>query len=577
MQQKKSFKRFAIVGAGPSGMFMFKRLVESEMDNIEISIFESGSTLGKGMPYSKSGANNEHITNVSENEIPQIVSSIKEWIPSASTSVLKEFDIVPEKFNEYKVLPRLFFGEYLSAQFKLLIRQAQKKKITVNVHLNTVVNDVLHDLTMEKVAVITSAGTEEFDTVVICTGHNWPLKYEGVIPGYYDSPYPPSKLEKQINFPVAIRGASLTAIDAVRTLARCNGHFEQNKDGLLSYRLYDASKGFKIVMHSKKGLLPAVRFHLEDSHLSKDAVLSTAELQENMRENEGFVSLDYLFEKNFKEPIRVQHPEVYEKIKDMNMEEFVDDMMSMRESIDPFDLLKAEYTEAEKSIKRKQSVYWKEMLAVLSFAMNYPAKHFSAEDMLRLKKVLQPLISIVIAFVPQSSCREIMALHDAGILSLIAVEDKSNVEAQPQGGAIYHYNDDESNKTSVYYKMFIDCVGQPHLSINDFPFKSLPEKGSISKARIKFRSNEEGIKESKNGNKEVEDDADGTYFLKVPGITIDDHFRVVDVYGAVNNHLYVMAVPFIGGYNPDYSGLDFGEAASERIIKSILTSYRFAE
>jgi hypothetical protein len=30
-----------------------------------------------------------------------------------------------------------------------------------------------------------------------------------------------------------------------------------------------------------------------------------------------------------------------------------------------------------------------------------------------------------------------------------------------------------------------------------------------------------------------------------------------------------MAVPYIGGYNPDYSGLDFCEEASEKIIKSM--------
>jgi hypothetical protein len=32
-----------------------------------------------------------------------------------------------------------------------------------------------------------------------------------------------------------------------------------------------------------------------------------------------------------------------------------------------------------------------------------------------------------------------------------------------------------------------------------------------------------------------------------------------------------MAVPYIGGFNPDYSGLDFGEEASMHIIRSITT------
>lgn len=570
MSRKNDKMRFAILGGGPSGLFMFKRFIESGFNDIEISIFESGDTLGIGMPYSKKGANFEHVTNVSDNEIPEIVTSIDEWIKNAPESILKEFDIAPDTFNEYKVLPRLFFGKYLEAQFMLLLKEAESKKIKVYVHLNTNVIDVCTEPTANYVCINTNKGEEQFDCIIMCTGHHWPLKHEGKISGYYDSPYPPAKLKQQINYPVAIKGASLTAIDAVRTLARCNGRFETGEDGLLTYILNEESAGFKIVLHSKDGLLPAVRFHLEDSHLSKDAVLSTKDLQENMRKNDGFVSLDNLFEINFKEPIRKHDPDFYEKIRGMTMEEFVDSMMAMRESIDAFQLLKGEYAEAEKSIKRKHSVYWKEMLAVLSFAMNYPAKHLSAEDMLRLQKVLMPLISIVIAFVPQSSCKEIIALHDAGLLTLIPVSEKSNAEPHTDKGGIYHYNEDGSDKKSLHYEMFIDCVGQPHLSIDDFPFKSLVKNGIISPARIRFRSNDTGRNEKNNGNKKVEIDPDGCYFLSVPGITIDDNFCAVDVYGASNNRIYIMSVPYIGGFNPDYSGLDFGEAASERIIKNII-------
>ena len=37
-----------------------------------------------------------------------------------------------------------------------------------------------------------------------------------------------------------------------------------------------------------------------------------------------------------------------------------------------------------------------------------------------------------------------------------------------------------------------------------------------------------------------------------------------------NERIYMMAVPFIGGFNPDYSGLDFGEAASMRIVGKLI-------
>lgn len=135
------------------------------------------------------------------------------------------------------------------------------------------------------------------------------------------------------------------------------------------------------------------------------------------------------------------------------MEEFVTAMMELRERLDPFQLLKAEYAEAKKSIRRKESVYWKEMLGVLSFALNYPAKHLSAEDMQRLQKSLTPLISIVIAYIPQSSSEELLALHQAGVLDLIPVGDESHVGAVTEGGASYHYTDVAGKELSVYFNL----------------------------------------------------------------------------------------------------------------------------
>jgi hypothetical protein len=56
----------------------------------------------------------------------------------------------------------------------------------------------------------------------------------------------------------------------------------------------------------------------------------------------------------------------------------------------------------------------------------------------------------------------------------------------------------------------------------------------------------------------------------VPGIQINDCYQVMDRYGASNPRIYIMAVPYIGGLNPDYSGLDFCEAASERVVNTLL-------
>lgn len=563
-------KQIALLGGGPAALYLFKKLLESPSDDYELHIFEKNAKLGAGMPYSRDGANEEHVTNVSGNEIPQLVQTVEDWLEKSNSPLIHQFGITVENYNEFKVLPRLLFGEYLCAQFELLKKAAKEKGIKYIIHLNTPVNDLIDQGEHEKVRVLTEKDDYLFDAVVICTGHKWPCRHEEKVTGYYDSPYPPSKLAQTINHPIALRGSSLTAFDALRTLSRNNGKYVKNEKGRLRFILNQDSPQFKIVLHSIDGLLPAIRIHLDQTNLSEYTGMSENEIRAYRDRNNGFVSLDELFEHKFKAPFKEKDPAFYSRIKDMNLEDFVDDMMAFRESIDPFTLFKAEYVEAERSIRRQQPVHWKEMLAVLSYTVNYPAKYFSAEDMLRLKRILMPLISIVIAFVPQSSAEELITLHEAGVLTIIPVDRSSTVEAGEKEGITYTYTDEQGKRVSVYYKMFVDCIGQQPLSIGDIPFKGLLEKHTVCQAKLCFRSAEEAIRLMNEGDENVQRDRNGAYYLKVPGIMINDHFQVVDSYGAYNDRIYVMAVPFIGGVNPDYSGLDFCEAASATIIRQLL-------
>ncbi len=551
------------MGGGPSALFMLKRFVDAGNANLLIDIYEKKDQLGLGMPYSPEGARDEHVTNTSGNEIPELVTPVADWVKTAPESLEQHFNISPETYNDYKVLPRLFFGQYLKDQFKLLCDMANGMGIMGQIHFNCAVTDII-DHPEQKIVAIEINGDRhaEYDRVIICTGHTWPKKHEGKVRGYFDSPYPPAKLNIKSNEPIAIKGSSLTAVDAVRTLARANGEFWIDANGVRHFKVADDSAGFKLLMHSRDGLLPGIRFHLEDPHLSKDGTLTKAQLQQHRQANGGFISLDILFEENFKHIILKKHPEVYAKIKSMNLEAFVELMMGMREHTEPFRLFKAEYDEAERSIKKRESVFWKELLAILSFSMNYPAKYLAAEDYLRFEKTLMPLISVVIAFIPQSASEELMALHSAGVLDIIAVGHDSHADAGPEHGATYHYHG-----KAVHFNTFVDATGQPHLAFEDLPFKSLLKKQTVSPARLKFRIADAA---KATDQTKIETDTQGNDCLRVPGIAINDDYQPVDENGTVNPRIYMMAVPYIGGFNPDYSGLDFCESASEVIIKSIL-------
>lgn len=552
--------RIALVGGGPSSLFILKRLVESTIAELRVVIFEKTERLGQGMPYSGQGAQAEHITNVSSNELPPLPESLVDWIRRQPAGELEPYGMNAGHLDEDRVVPRLLFGRYLEEQFQRVLQLAEQRGVKVRVHLNATVENI-RDIAEERQVELTVNGQALlYDRVVICSGHFWPRPNEGKVPGYYDSPYPPAKLTGPYNHPVALRGSSLTAVDAVRTLSRRHGKFSRNGCGL-KYTAEPQFPEFKLVLHTRNGLLPCLRFHLDDPEVHSVKLPDQQQLTAIRSQNDGFVPLDWVFEEYFKKLLRQKDPAMYERIRRMDMEAVVEAATRPREESDSFAYFKAEYTEALASEAKERSIAWKEVLAVLSFALNYPAKYFSAEDMLRLRQSLLPLLSIVIAFIPRSSAEELLALHAAGRLELLEVGKESQVEARSEGGIVYHFEGGERS-----YQTFVDCIGQPRLELESFPFRGLVEQGVVSQARVRFRSPERARKQK---GEAIERDEDGSYHLVIPGMAISDSFQPVDRQGRAHPRVYLMAVPFMGGHNPDYSGLDFCEEASRRIVEKL--------
>lgn len=556
--------KIAIVGGGPAALLTLKHILKQKYHPHSIYIFEKNDRFGAGMPYSDLGSLEEHVANVSANELPELVYPFKEFIKKNPQQIFEDFADA-EKLNSYQVIPRLLLGNYLEDQFIQYIKLAKKEGIKVIAKTNTLVTDIAKfDNDLFKIS--TDSDDEIFaDKVIICTGHTWPKIHENKTKGWFDSPYPPSKFNESTNFPVAIRGTSLTAIDAVKTLARLNGEFIESENGHIEFKLNKNSENFRLHLFSKGGFLPALRFHSEDDAYSTEWTMSLDDIYEYKHKNGGFVDLDYVFEMNFKLPIKQKDDEFYSFIKDLSIEEFSEKMLGLRESYDSFNLFKAEYKEAQKSIEKRKSITWKEKLAAFSYAMNYPAKHFSAEDMLRLKSALMPLISVIIASLPQSSYREIMALHDAGLIDLIQVDKDSNVEPHPDCGGIYHYSSENGIEKNEYYKIFIDAIGQQQMNRNDLPFEGLKNQNITSSAYLGFKNDDFGKELFEKNTENVVEGHNNNYYLKVPGLGINDYFQSLNIYNETVDNLFIMAVPFIGGLNPDYSGLDFCDTAAEKI------------
>ncbi|CAD7816339.1 hypothetical protein CHRY9390_03149 [Chryseobacterium aquaeductus] len=562
-------KTIALIGGGPAALFFLKHLISKNITPQKVYIFEKNEHLGMGMPYGTSGSGPEHVANVSANEIPALLNDIEEFLQHHSIEGFDEY-VNQGKINRDQVIPRLVLGKYLENQFKLYIKKAHKLGIDVISKTRTKVLDIKMTHSDSYNVITDQEEKYEADIVLLSTGHQWLKSFEGKHKGWYDSPYPPSKFNSPTNHSVAVKGASLTAVDIIRTLSRLNGSFTKNNNDKIQYTLHPHSENFKIDLYSLSGLLPALRFHSEDEAYSTDWKMSLKEIYEYKKNHDGFVDLDYVFSKNFKSVLQKKDQEFYNEIKDLSIEEFVDKMMKLRKELDSFELLKAEYTEAEKSIRRKQSITWKEALTSFSYAMNYPAKHFSAEDMLRLNKTLMPLISIIIAALPQSSYNEIIALYDAGVINLYNVDKKSTVEPNGEEGAIYRYHDQEGVSKEYEYKMYVDATGQRAMNFNDLPFEGLKQEGAVSTGYLNFKNAEKAIELKNEENNKIKEGTNGNFYLQVNGLSINDNFQALDSYGNAQKNLYIMSVAYIGGLNPDYSGLDFCDTAAETIIESLL-------
>lgn len=560
----------ALIGGGPAALFVVKHLMAEKIYPKELYIFEKSENLGSGMPYSHYGANFEHVANVSANELPELPQSFTDFVTKKDLKDYPDFaNKAGESINEYQVIPRLLLGNYLEDQFHHLLKTTGKHGVSIKVFKNTKVVDIDRK-NDDFFNVITESGDiNKVSKVIICTGHQWSSENEIRSKGWYDSPYPPSKFNTASNHSVAIRGTSLTAVDAVKTLARLNGKYVEENGGL-KYLINEENKNFSITLFSKRGFLPALRFHSEGSPYSEGWIMSHDEIYEYKQKHNGFVDLDYVFELNFKQPLRKKNEGFYQEIKDLTIEEFVNKMLELRERLDSFQLFRAEFAEAEKSIQRHQTIAWKETLSAFSYAINYPAKHFSAEDMIRLRKTLLPLISVIIASLPQSSYKELIALYDAGILHLVSVNENSRIESHEEEGIIYHYTDEAGAEKSDHYKLYIDAIGQQPVQFNDIPFEGLKNGRLISSGYIKFKDPEKGKSEFERDSSHIMKTEPDNYYLRVDGLNINDHFQALDYYGKAIEDLYIMAVPYIAGLNPDYSGLDFCDTAGKRIVQSLV-------
>ena len=579
--EKTTLKNIAIIGAGPTTLFLLQHILENANKLLpifkEITVFEKSKNLGSGMPYNSETTDIYNIANICCEEIPKLPQSLNNWILSQSDTFLKKWKIDRDSFKEHELYSRIILGMYFKKQFDILIQELKSKGFKVIKHPKSEIKDIKIDNNIFSV-IEKSGASKNFKKVVIATGHDFKSNDTNE-KNYFKTPWPIQKLlpkkSQYYNYPIGILGASLSAFDVVTSLAHRHGKFFE-KDGILKFKLNKEALEFKIILHSLNGWLPHLQYEqLEPMrevyrHATREQVL-------DLVSRNGFISLKDFFDKIARKAliIALKKDKKTQLARQLSLKNFdwidlINILSEEHEYVNSFNGMEKELQDAESNLRNNQPTYWMETLDDLMYCLNFHSELISAEDHIFLRKEIMPFLMNVIAALPLKSAKILIALKNAKCIELI--QGKVEIlEEQIQKQEIRIKITDEKNNFKIEkYKMFVNCTGQQTIDVKDYPFDSLKNKGIISPA-IAYFEDENLIESFKNSKWEQKiSKHNNKNILDLGGIAIDYDFKIIKNNNDIQENLYDLSCAHISGIRPYSYGLQASDANAAILVASWL-------
>lgn len=568
----------AIAGSGATAIYLLHHIASgiAELSEVldSITIFERTSLAGYGMPYHPETTDIHNMSNISSEEIPALPESFVDWLRRTDEDQLRAWNIDPAEIDPSVVYPRLALGAYLHAQYRTLVDRITAAGVPITERTDSNVEDIVPDEDGSRYHMETSRGEREtFDTVVIATGHMW-SEEDDPARGYYGSPWPIFKIlppeGAHHRRTIGTLGASLSAFDVVSSLAHRHGAF-QREGKRLRYHPNPGTESFNLVMHSLDGSLPHLQFDQVEPlrviyrHVDREGLLG-------LRDEEGFLRLSTYFDAVCRPALidaftKDEKPLIAQKLSSptFTVEDFVELMTERHDYEDAFAGMRVEMKPAKKSVENHRPIHWMEVVDDLLYTLNFHAELLPAEDHLVLKGVVMPFVMSVIAALPLPSAHELLALHEAGKLEIVAGRAAVDSASSESDVTVVQVDDGDATR-EVRYGMFVDCSGQRALEVEEYPFPSLVESGKVRKARAPFLSDARYRELEEEGeNPHLFEDSTGR-FLHTGGVDIDAAYRLVGANGEADPALYDLAFPHTSGVRPYSYGLQACSATAEIVV-----------
>ncbi|KQR69326.1 hypothetical protein ASG25_17130 [Rhizobium sp. Leaf384] len=546
--------KIAIIGSGPTGIYTLHGLVSCPRP-LDITVFESDADPGKGTPYHPDINDQAMLANIASIELPPIYETLVAWLRRQTDAELERMNVARDAIAERSFYPRIVLGEFFQDQFRQCVIEGRKAGHVIEIKALHRVDDI--DLHPGDIAV-TATGPEgqqryAFDHVVMATGHDWPETTE-TRPGYFMSPWPAPVLKTIPPGRVGILGTSLSAIDALITVATAHGAFYLDAAGSLEYFPSPGTEAFSAALMSRKGVLPEADFYCPYPYLPLS--ICTPEAVDALVAGGRGDLLDPIFDL-FRAELLAADPAYAERVGlgMLTVETLAPAYFADREGADPFVWAAANLAEAEQNERDRRTIGWRYAILRMHEVIARAVPFFNKDDLDRFHKHFKTVFIDDYATVPHQSIRRLLALRRAGKLEVLRLGRESDVDTEnvDRGATVSFEGRSET------FTAFIDATGQHQLSARDIPFPSLVQHGFVRKATTPVSTvliempNEPAV-------------------VRTGGVDLDDTFRPI-LTAPVNRNLYCVSIAFLLHKLPFIQGItsahELGGIVSTTILGEI--------
>lgn len=459
-------KKIAIIGAGPTGIYTLFSLLKYTTP-LAVDIYEQAEEAGVGMPYSDEDNSRMMLANIASIEIPPIFATYIDWLRAQSASHLARYGVNTSSLHVRQFLPRILLGEYYRDQFVLLVKEAKQNGFAINVHESCAVTDLQASSAGIKVWADKMEPTT-YDLAVIATGHVWPDDEEATR-SYFPSPWS-GLMEANIDAcRIGIMGTSLSGLDAAMAVAIQHGDFIEQENEPVQFRLDKGSDALKMVLMSRSGILPEADFYCPLPYEPLKIATEQAVEKEIATGVQGL--LDRVFALMVQE-LDQNDPSWSASIalQTLNADTFHDAYFAQRHRHDPFSWAQTNLDEVERNKRDKRTVPWRYAILRMHEVVQEIVPHLTKNDRKRFDAGLSRIFIDNYAAIPSRSIRRLLALREAGIISVLALGKDYEIDVQDERTVIVY------DGKKVEFELFIDARGQKPLKTKDLPFPTLRQQ-----------------------------------------------------------------------------------------------------